>query len=143
MKNFIIIIVIIVIFVAVYTIFSKKGSNTVEQARVETIEKQQENQPSKVLRKTQAQQTAKYTENGFEPNILIVPTGTTIIFINNSRKSMWVASNPHPAHTDLSTFDQKEGVGEEKSYSFTFTQEGSWEYHNHLIPKDTGTIIVE
>ncbi len=87
--------------------------------------------------------TVQYTTNGFEPSSMTILVGETVMFVNKSEKSMWVASEPHPAHTDLSVFDQKTGVGKTISYSFTFEKQGTWRYHNHLSPKDTGTIIVE
>ena len=56
---------------------------------------------------------------------------------------MWVASAPHPTHTNYPGFDAKQGVASGEKYSFTFDKAGSWNYHDHLIPSNFGTIVVE
>ena len=104
-----------------------------------------------------------YTNGGFDPRIVTVPVGTTVEWINASNKLMWVASDPHPAHTDLHGFDERGTEGNEESsayqgstliplaqahsgmseYRFTFTKIGTWGYHNHLDPSQGGTVIVE
>ena len=104
--------------------------------------------------------TVLYGDKGFEPNSITIKVGTTVEWFNNSSKQMWVASNPHPAHTDLSGFDER-GVGGNVepsqqsnvpvahahsvggAYRYTFLRVGHWGYHNHLMPEDRGTIIVE
>lgn len=84
-----------------------------------------------------------YTDNGFTPSTVTVSSGTTVVFENNSSQSMRVASDPHPVHTALPEFDARQGVAFDQSYDFTFTQEGSWGFHNHLAPQHGGTVIVE
>jgi len=90
-----------------------------------------------------AEVTVHYTGTGFVPSNLSVKLGATVTFINDSDASMWVASNPHPVHTNYPEFDAKRAYIKGESYSFTFTRPGSWGYHNHLRPSDGGTIIVE
>lgn len=75
----------------------------------------------------------------FAPDTLTVKAGTTVKFVNGSSSPMWVASAPHPTHTDYPEFDQKQSGNE---YAFIFTRVGTWKYHNHLNPADTGTVIV-
>lgn len=101
-----------------------------------------------------------YTNKGFEPETLTVALGTTVEWENVSDKLMWVASDPHPSHTDLPGFNSwgTEGNTEDAPtswvptvyaheqggfYRYTFTKTGTWTYHNHLVPADRGTIIVE
>ena len=84
-----------------------------------------------------------YTSSGFTPSTLTVPSGTTVQFVNGSSNSMWVASDPHPTHTDYPGFDAKKSYTSGETYSFTFTKTGSWGFHNHLNPSDTGRIIVQ
>jgi len=81
-----------------------------------------------------------YTNSGFSPKTLTVNTGTTVTFANKTERPMWVASNPHPVHTDFSAFDQKRRGD---TYSFTFNESGTYVLHNHLFPTQGGTIIVE
>ncbi len=84
-----------------------------------------------------------YGESGFSPDTLRIKVGATVSFKNQRSESMWIASNPHPIHTDYSGFDAKRGYTKGESYSFTFTQSGSWKYHDHLNPGTGGIIIVE
>ncbi len=88
-------------------------------------------------------ETVRYTNNGFQPKNITVPAGTMVEFLNQSDKEMWVASNIHPEHTILPTFDQFKGVGKGKSYMYTFDKKGSWKYHDHLSPSFEGVINVE
>ncbi len=102
-----------------------------------------------------------YTNKGFNPNYITVRTGSQVEWINTSDKLMWVASDPHPSHTDLPGFDEKGIEGNnvdislqifaskayahtgQKEYRYTFLKPGVWKYHNHLNPADRGTIVVE
>lgn len=87
--------------------------------------------------------TVRYTDSGFEPKELSVPFGTMVHFINESTNDMWVASNEHPGHTDLPTFDQF-GFGKTgEQYVYIFDQAGVWSYHDHLNPTAEGVITVE
>ena len=88
-------------------------------------------------------ETVRYTNNGFQPAKLTVPVGTMVEFINQSDKEMWVASNVHPSHEILPTFDQFKGVEKGKSYMYTFDAKGTWAYHDHINPAIEGTITVE
>lgn len=85
----------------------------------------------------------KYTDNGFDPKTITVKAGSPVTFVNESSKQMWVASNPHPVHTDLTGFDMKKGVAQGGTYTFTFTKAGNWGFHDHLNPSDTGVVVAE
>lgn len=87
--------------------------------------------------------TVRYTNNGFEPSKLTIPVGTMVEFINQSDEEMWVASNIHPEHNILPTFDQFKSVGINKNYMYVFEKKGSWKYHDHLSPSFEGVINVE
>lgn len=81
-----------------------------------------------------------YTDTGFSPNPFKVKAGDTVVFVNDSSKEMWVASAVHPTHEVLPGFDQLEDGDE---YEYTFNQAGEWKYHNHLVPSDRGSVVVE
>jgi len=87
--------------------------------------------------------TVRYSNTGFQPAKLTVPVGTMVEFINQSDEEMWVASNMHPSHEILSTFDQFQGVGKGQSYMYTFDKKGEWPYHDHINPALEGVITVE
>ena len=95
-----------------------------------------------------------YTNAGYSPNTITIKVGETVVFKNESANKMWTASGVHPTHflysgtsleehcPDVSStaFDQ---CGSGNEYSFTFMKSGTWKYHNHVSPDDTGTIVVE
>ncbi len=83
-----------------------------------------------------------YTDGGFDPAIVTVREGETVRFFNGSSRAMWVASNPHPAHTTYSGFDQLSSSGPGDSYEFTFDRVGNWGYHNHVFDRHGGTVVV-
>ena len=77
----------------------------------------------------------------FEPSTLTVKAGTTVTWTNQDSTSHQVASNPHPAHTDLPGLDSGT-LSQGQTYSFTFTTKGTFGYHCHLHPSMQGTIVV-
>ena len=87
--------------------------------------------------------SVSYTSSGFSPSTLTINAGDTVVFTNDTNIQMWVASNPHPIHTDLSEFDNRRGVSNGETYKFTFETPGEYFYHNHMNFSDGGTIIVK
>jgi len=85
----------------------------------------------------------KFTDSGFEPSTLTVKAGDTVEFENESGDDFWPASNVHPTHLLYPGFDAKKPILDGGTYSFTFTNPGSWGYHNHLEPDKQGTIVVQ
>ncbi len=82
------------------------------------------------------------TPDGFSPPTITIQQGSTITFKNNDTQNRWPASNIHPTHEIYPEFDPKTLVAPGKSWEFTFDKAGTWKYHDHLIPTDSGTIIV-
>lgn len=80
---------------------------------------------------------------GFSPATLTVPAGTTVIFVNDGQAAHWPASVVHPTHEVLPGFDSKRGIATGDRYSYTFSETGTWRFHDHLNPQLTGTVIVE
>jgi plastocyanin len=99
--------------------------------------------------------TVTYTAAGFQPQDLTIRKGGTVTFVNKSGNDMWVGGGEHPDHggydgttrsehcapgyAGAAPFDQ---CGEGDTYSFTFTKDGSFHYHNHLLDEDYGMITV-
>ncbi len=89
--------------------------------------------------------------DGFHPKELAINNGETVIFVNKDTAPHWPASGMHPTHTDYpepggcigSKFDACGGLNRGESFSFTFTQNGEWEYHDHLNSGLNGRIIVK
>lgn len=84
-----------------------------------------------------------FTDAGFQPSRLDAQKGKPVTFKNDSSGSVWVASDPHPVHTDLPGFDEKTGMAKGCNWQFTFTSSGSHPYHDHLDPGKTGVIVVQ
>jgi plastocyanin len=87
--------------------------------------------------------TVSYTNTGFFPKTITIKKGDTVRFANNSDDDMWVASNPHPIHSDLNGFDSEKSYESNSIFTYTFTKTGTWSYHNHKNSSVEGTIIVK
>lgn len=97
--------------------------------------------------------TVTYTTSGFKPSTVEVTEGQTVTFINQSDRKMWVGSDDHPTHTKYpvksagdclgSSFDSCRGLAVGESFTFTFTEAGSWGYHNHSQAGHRGTVVVK
>lgn len=89
------------------------------------------------------QNTVLMTETGFEPDKIIVKTGTKVTFVNKDKVFRWPASDLHPTHTIYSEFDPRGSIKPGESWDFTFEKIGEWNYHDHLSPLLVGKIVVE
>ena len=84
--------------------------------------------------------TVTYNDSGFSPQEVTIAKGSTINFVNKSSMPIWVASDPHPEHTDYPEFDTPRAIdrmpkmGED--FSFTFEKMGTWKYHSHTASGD-------
>lgn len=101
-----------------------------------------------MVEKAKPDMEVTYGESGFIPSEIKVRRGQTVLFVNNRQaRPMYVASNPHPIHTDYKEFEagvvlgRFPGIGE--NFSFTFDKPGTWNYHDHADSSKTGTVIVE
>jgi plastocyanin len=79
--------------------------------------------------------TITIQNNIFNPNSITIPQGTTITWINKD-------SNTHKIVSDTGLFTSPD-LSNGQSYSYTFTQAGTYPYHCSLHPNMVGTIIVQ
>jgi plastocyanin len=84
----------------------------------------------------------RYTNQGFEPSVISIRAGDIVRFKNESGIGMWVASNPHPTHTDYAELDAHGATASGATFSFTFSRIGTWGYHNHLKQSSQAVVIV-
>lgn len=98
--------------------------------------------------------TVTFSDAGFSPTSVTVAKGGTVTFTNTSSRSMWVAADEHPTHTEYdgtsrtqhcattpsASFDQ---CSNGTTYSFTFTKAGTFNYHNHSAAQYQGTVVVQ
>ncbi len=88
--------------------------------------------------------TIQYNDRGqFSPNPLEVAAGKTVVFVNASKKMLWIASDPHPLHTTLPSLNSRDVMFANERYSYTFATTGTWGYHNHLAPTQHGVVMVK
>ena len=86
--------------------------------------------------------TVEYTADGrFVPERLDITTGDEVAFVNASDQPVWPASNIHPTHEILPSFDPLAVIWPGDSWSYHFTENGYWRYHNHIEPSQTGLIV--
>lgn len=97
-----------------------------------------------------------YTNNGFNPSVIEVRMGESVIWINESLGNMWVASAIHPTHkaydgtslgehcnnAGVTPFDTCESIPSGAEWSFNFDQLGEWGYHDHVNTFRTGKVVV-
>jgi plastocyanin len=151
MGKYIIIAIVVVVLLGGGFYLMKGQSNTQQQTATSTQTAQQNSQQSSM--KTQPTNVStsgnaagtnavSYTANGFEPNSITIKSGQTVTWTNKVSDEVWVASNPHPTHTDYPGFDELKSMSTGQTYSFTFTKVGKWGYHNHLNPSQQGTVVV-
>lgn len=83
------------------------------------------------------------TSAGFSPSTITISKGDYVQFINDDTASHWVASDPHPTHTDYPGFDAKGAITTGKYFRFQFEKIGTWGYHDHFNPSTKGTVVVK
>ena len=84
----------------------------------------------------------KLLKSGFSPNIVRIKTGETVTWSNESGVDASVNSADHPTHK-VNSFLNLGIFSSGSSTQTQFLKKGNFEYHNHLIPSQTGTVIVE
>jgi plastocyanin len=84
--------------------------------------------------------TVSYTATGFSPITFKIQRGQTVHFVNQTHKSLRLAST-NPSFNP--GFLQENSVGFGGTYDYVFTVPGNWTYQNYDNTKYQGTIIVE
>lgn len=82
------------------------------------------------------------TANGFSPSVLTVKAGTKVTWSNLSENTATVNSDPHPTHTNYPSLNLG-SFPKGGTLSFIFNKTGTYGYHDHLSPGQTGTVIVQ
>ena len=90
-----------------------------------------------------ATQIVTIEDTQFVPSEIVVSVGTTVKFVNNGQGLHWVASDVHPTHEALPGFDAGRGLATGESYEYTFSEVGTWSFHDHLRPSLVGSVVVE
>lgn len=155
MKVLIIAIVIIVILGAFgYFIFAINQTKTEEPAAItqnntqpetdtENAKKEEITQPKTGVPESNS---VTFTDSGVSPSSIVIKSGETIKWVNNSSSTIQIGSNNHPTHTvnqELTggSFVIELAPGESQTVQLSKT--GDWGYHDHLKPSVSGAIIIE
>lgn len=160
-KVFFIFVIIIILITGIYFVIRKPSTQPAqstdtreqssEQAQIKDLSgKNVQNNTESATNTEQtssAEKTSKivvnYTDNGFNPSSLEIKKDQTVQFVNQSSDGMWVASGPHPAHTNYPEFDAKKNIPSGEIYEFTFAKVGEWKYHNHVSSGKFGSVTVK
>ncbi|MBL7045618.1 MAG: hypothetical protein ISR99_01105 [Parcubacteria group bacterium] len=99
--------------------------------------------------------TINYSSSGYSPKDITISKGDTVRFVSASGTSNWPASAFHPTHTvypgsniskcgtSAKIFDACGVLADGEAFEFTFNEEGTWKYHNHVSSSRTGSVTVE
>ena len=85
--------------------------------------------------------TITYGSDGFSVSASSVKAGSKVKVVNNTDSELSFDSNPHPVHTDNSELNIGD-IDAGASKTFVVNTKGSWGFHNHYNPSDTGSITV-
>ncbi len=77
----------------------------------------------------------------FDPPALQVKVGTTVTWTNNDPTTHQLVTDPSQAGTGLSVPDSQP-LSQGQSYTFTFSQAGTWKYICRIHPSMAGTVTV-
>jgi plastocyanin len=144
-KSIVSIIVVVLLVGGIYAITTKDSPSTPAESLPETSTTTQSTSPEAV--------SVKYTADGFSPKTLTIKKGQSVTWTNETGNPLWVASDPHPQHTDYdgtartehcdnTNPDAFDACSPTNSFTFTFNKEGTWKYHNHAASSNIGEIIV-
>jgi plastocyanin len=98
--------------------------------------------PAKNTSDQKAAATIVYDGKGFSPSSLTVKAGTAVGIKNTSNQALQFDSDPHPAHTDDTDLNAN-FVSPGETKTITVVKTGTFGYHNHLIPSQTGSITIQ
>ena len=121
---------------------SSEGQSTSAQPAKSSTSQTQKQPTTPAPDTSSAAGTISYDGSSFSPSSLTVKVGATIKITNQSSSSLAFNSNPHPVHTDEPELNVG-AIDAGQSKTFTVTKQGSWGYHNHLNPSQSGTIVVQ
>jgi plastocyanin len=84
----------------------------------------------------------QYTASGFTPQTVSIRVGDTVTFSNSGSEILEFSSDPHPFHTSYPSLNLGI-INPGTSKSFTFTEVGTFGFHNHVRSLHTGAITVQ
>lgn len=132
-------VILIVVIGAIVLIVNKEGYQA-PAAETQSPSNVSSSNEEKTISAEQA--TVTLSQSGFEPATVTVKAGTRVIWTNSSGKLATVDSAGHPAHLAYPPLNLGE-FSDGSQVSVVFDKTGTYKYHNHLSPSQTGTVVVE
>ncbi len=86
--------------------------------------------------------TVYYGLGVFSPTNIRIHVGDSVKFQNDSNLSIRVVSDRASGVPELAGFDSVSDISPKDSFTFTFTEAGTFGYHNGKNPNEEGTVIV-
>ena len=140
MRNIILTLVLVVAVAgAGFFVLSQDENKTAEQTS--TPQATESVETTKPEEGTQAM-TISFTDSGVSPSTSSISSGQVVTFKNDTSRVVQPASDPHPRHTDNPEFNVST-IQPGQSKTVTLTKTGSWGFHDHLDPDNSGTITVQ
>jgi len=145
-KTLITIIVVLIIVVAVVMVGGKIGKKATAPGETNTPQAQQQTQQPQAGKETTINNekiiTIVATKSGFDPKTITIKADTRVIWVNNGDEAVVVASADHPTHQVYPPLNLG-GFEKGSSVQLVFDKSGTYKYHDHLNPDNTGTVVVE
>lgn len=137
MGKFLIVIIAVAVIAGVFVLGTQKSPTPAQQG---SQSQQAVTPPAQEQKQNEAIVTI--TVSGFAPQALTIKTGTRVVWMNKSGGTVTVNSAAHPTHLVYPPLNLGE-FGNGSSVQLGFDKPGTYSYHNHLNPNQTGTIVVE
>ena len=124
-------ILLILIFIGLFLFLNK---NNPQRQQVKTVQQQGKLPDPTII-------TVQLTKKGFDPASITIKAGDTVKWINQSGVDASLNSADHPTHK-LYPFLNQGIFGAGTAVQTKFDTKGTYSYHNHLEPTETGIVIV-
>lgn len=130
----------VVVFIGILISIFIRGKTS--QNKMSAPPAQQTYQPAQTGMQKEAITNVTLGKDGFNPKTITVKIGTRVTWMNNSGSTATVNSAPHPVH-NLFPFLNLGSFENGSSVQAVFERAGTYKYHNHYSPSQTGMVIVQ
>lgn len=134
---------VVIIVVVGFVVLGGSKNQTQTSNTTQTVEQQPTTAPNQT-QNTQKTQDATVTvdSSGFSPAALTIKAGTRVIWANKSGSAISVNSAEHPTHRLFPELNLGE-VPNGGNVTLVFDKPGTYKYHDHYNPSNTGTVVAE
>lgn len=135
-------VVIIVVIVGAFVLSGKKDNNAPIQSQTLPLPPEESRRIETESKGSVQQVTVGLSAAGFAPQTIRIKPGIKVVWVNKSGSTATVNSASHPTHfiypaLNLNSFEDGQ------SLELVFDKPGTYNYHDHLNPSRTGTVIAE